>query len=307
MKETRIRKSYHSRRWRLPVILVFVLIINIVVGLSVTSVGVASELGAGGHPLYAGTDLSAVPESVADDAVQLAGRLFGDIGEESQNFIDELLSMYVESQDKDVLLLFNPGGWGNNLPETDTGWGSILNGIQGQLSASGIDSLVLTYQRTADNFFGHCEEFVEMFLNYSSKAEDLASRIEFLTVQNPDLKVVVTGESMGTLISGEVMDILSQNPQVFSIQTGPPPWYRGENTDRTLVIADNGIVPDSFSRGDVLTIIKANLTALFNLSSSEKSQGTVLKLFQSPGHDYSWQYPAVSSQITGFLKNTVGR
>lgn len=275
-------------------------------GLSASSLGIVSEIGADGQPLYADIDSSAVPQSVADDAARLAIHLFGKHGKESDRFVDELLVTHVKSQDKDIVILFNPGGWGNGPMDTGRPWGSILNGIQSQLSDSNIDSQILTYQRSADSLQGCCEELTEILRGYSSKAKILASRVQFLTAHNPELKVVIVGESTGAQIGGEAMNILSENPQVFSIQIGPPCWYHHDDTGRTLVIADNGMAPDSFSRGDALAIISANLSAVFGKSQPEYSRGTILKYLRAPGHDYWWDYPAVSCQITRFFEENVG-
>lgn len=275
-------------------------------GVSASSVGIVSEIGADGQPLYANTDLSAVPESVADDASRLATQLFGKHGKESDRFVDELLATHMKSQDKDVVILFNPGGWGNGPMDMRRPWGSILNGIQSQFSDSNIDSQILTYQRSVDSLQGCCEELTEILRGYSSKARIFASRVQFLTAHNPDLKVVIIGESTGAQIGGAAMSILSGNPQVFSIEIGPPCWYHHDDTARTLVIADNGMAPDSFSRGDAFTIISANLAAVFGKSQPEDSRGTILKYLKAPGHDYWWDYPAVSSQITQFFEDNVG-
>ena len=305
MKEKNIKHNHPMNHWRLPVLLAAVLIITLLSWLSVSSVGVASEFGTNGQPLYEKLDLSAVPENVAMNAVNTASDLFGGMNEKSWGFIDEVLAMYEESQDKDVLFIFNPGGWGSEPAERCKGWSSILDGVQSELSGSGVDSLVLTYRRTVDDFYGRCKEFMEIFTAYKTKAKELATRIEFLTKQNPDLKVVVTGESMGTLISGEVMKILADNPQVYSIQTGPPPWHKIETKDRTLIIADNGVVPDTFSNWEFWKIVTSSLATLLHISQPDENQGTILGFIQSPGHNYTWDYPAVSSQINDFLENTV--
>ncbi len=286
--------------------ILIVLGLTLVLGLPTSSVGIVAEIGSDGQPLYAITDLSAVPQFVADDAARLAIQLFGKHGVESDRFADELLATHVESQDKDVVILFNPGGWGYGPMDAKRPWGSILNGIQSRLSDSGIDSQILTYQRSGHSLEACCEEIIEILRGYSSKARILASRVEFLTAHNPDLKVVIVGESTGAQIGGEAMHILSENPQVFSIQLGPPCWYCPDDTDRTLVVADNGIVADSFSRGDVFTIITANLSALFGGSQLQVDRGTILKYLRAPGHDYWWDYPAVSSQITQFFEENVG-
>lgn len=275
-------------------------------GLSASSAGVVSEIGADGRPLYANADFSAVPQSVADDAARLADQLFGRHGGESERFVDQLLATYVKSQDKDVVILFNPGGWGYGPMDLGRPWGSILSGMQSLLSDANVDCQILTYQRSVDGFQGCCEELTEVFRGYSSKANILASRVQFLTAHNPGLKVVIVGESTGAQIGGEAMSILSENPQVFCIQIGPPCWYHSDDNGRTLLIAHNGKAPDSFSRGDAVAIIGANLAALLGKSQPEDDRGTILKYLKAPGHDYWWDYPAVSSQITRFFEEKVG-
>jgi hypothetical protein len=297
-----------SLRTRDQILLAIIVVLGVilVLGLPASSVGVVSEVGADGQPLYATTDLSAVPQSVADDATHLATQLFGKHGEKHDRFLDELLATYVKSEDKDVVVIFNPGGWGYGPMDTRRPWGSILNGIRSLLSDANIDAQILTYQRSVDGLQGCYEEFTEILRGYSSKARILASRVQFLTAHNPDLKVVIAGESTGAQISGEAMNILSGNPQVFGIQIGPPFWYRHDDTGRTLVIADNGMAPDSFSRGDVLTMMRANLSVLLGESQPEGDRGTILKYLKAPGHDYWWDYPAVSTQITRFFVENVG-
>ena len=145
-----------------------------------------------------------------------------------------------------------------------------------------------------------------MVTNYPSKADDLASRVEFLTTNIPDLKVIITGESNGTVIADRVMNVLEDNSQVYSIQTGPPFWYDNTMLNRTLVLSDNGIIPDSFSQGDFLTIISANLKTFFGLFRPEDNSGEILSFVKAPGHDYQWQYPRVCSQITNFLEQNFG-
>jgi hypothetical protein len=280
--------------------------VALALGLSTSSVGVVSEIGADGRPLYTDTDLAVVPQSVADDAALLAAHLFGKDEEKADRFVDELLAVYAKSYDKDVVILFNPGGWGYGPMDLGRPWGSILSGMQSLLSECNMDSQILTYQRSVDGLQGCCEEFTEILWNYSSKAEVLASRVRFLTAHVPDLKVIIAGESTGAQIGGEAVKMLSDDARVFCIQIGPPCWYDHEGTDRTLVISDNGIAPDSFSRGDLLTIARANFAELLDGSHAGGDRGTILKYLRAPGHDYWWDYPAVSSQITRFLEENVG-
>jgi len=283
---------------------IFALVI-VVLAVPSSEVGVTCVVGTEGlpPPVY---DLSTVPQSVVDDAVGLANELFRDGEEECSHFINQLLAMYLEAKDKDFVVVFNPGGWGWNLVEASPDWWSIFSGIKSELDSSGYSSLLLNYQRTTDNLHGHIDELVEMMTRYPSKAKDLASRVEFLTSHIPDLRVIVTGESNGTIICDSVMNELKDNPRVYSVQTGPPFWHRNIMLDRTLLLTSNGIIPDSFSQGDFLTMIGANLKALFGLSQPEDDSGKILHFVRAPGHEYKWQYPGVYSEILSFLRQHFG-
>ena len=269
--------------------------------LSYVEVGVADEIGTGGLNLSV-YDFSAVPQSVTEDATMLSMELFGDSGEKYEDFVNQLLATYMEAEDKDFIVFFNSGGWGWNLLDRSPGWSSILAGISTELDSLGYESVLVNYRRTSETMRGRIKEFVEATTQYPSKAESLARRVEFLTVHIPDLRVIVTGESNGTIISDCAMNILRDNPQVYSIQTGPPFWHKPITLNRTLVLNSNGTGPDSFSQGDVPTMIWASLKAWLGLSPQEENPGRVLHYLRAPGHDYSWQYPRVYSQIVGFLE-----
>ena len=277
----------------------------VVLALSASQIAVTSEIGSEGLPLSA-SDLSAVPQSVAEDANRLAAELLGDGQEKYDDFVNQLLGAYLKAKEKDFVIVFNLGGWGWNLVETSPGWCSISTGIESELNSSGYTSLLLNYRRTVNTRQGRVDELVEMITGYSSKAEELAYRVGFLTTHIPDLRVIIAGESLGTVISDRAMNILADNPQVYSIQTGPPFWHDTIMLDRTLVMTYNGINPDSFSQGDFRTIIIGNLMSFFGLSQPREDFGTILHHVGAPGHDYWWQYPKVYTQITSFLDKNFG-
>ena len=268
---------------------------------SYSASGLTCEIGAEGLPLTL-ADFSAVPQSVIDDATSLAVELFGGGREEGDAFVNQLLAMYSEAKDKDFVLVFNPGGWGWNPVEASPGWWSIFNGIKSELESSGYTSLMLNYRRAVDSFLGHLDEGREMITGYQSKARDLACRAQFLTTHIPDLKVILAGESTGTIITDSAMKILADNPQVYSIQTGPPFWHHSAMLERTLVLTDNGIVPDSFSQGDYWGITLGYLKNWLNLSEPEDDFDTTPHYIAAPGHDYGWQYSEVCFEITNFLR-----
>jgi hypothetical protein len=248
-------------------------------------------------------DISAAPESVVEDATAMATELYGDYHDEYTEFAGQLLTAYVEAKDKDFVVIFNPGGWGNKALESSPAWYEICQGIEAELDRLGYSSLVFDYQRTAKSIRGINKELVELFSVYPSKAKSLAGRVEFLTRNVPDLKVIVVGESNGSIISDTVMAMLQDNSRVYSIQTGPPFWHKQATTERTLVLESNGRLPDSFSHGDIYKMVITSLKALVGISLPEdEDPGRIFYFLRAPGHDYYWQYPDVYLRITDFLK-----
>lgn len=294
------------RRLGIVVALGLVLLLGVVVLIaSYSEAGVTSSIGTEGLPLSL-ADFSTVPQSVIDGASSLATELFGDCQEECDDFMTQLLAAYSEARDKDFVIMFNPGGWGWNVVEDSPGWWSISGGIESELESLSYTSLELNYLRAVDSLRGRLDAVRELISGYQEKAKDLACRVEFLTTYIPDLRVILAGESTGTVITDGAMEILEGNPRVYSIQTGPPFWYQTAMLERTLVMTDNGITTDSLSDGDLFEIIWGYLKKWFGLSEPEDDFGTIPHYVTAPGHDYWWQYPEVSSQITDFLRQNFG-
>jgi len=269
---------------------------------SYSEVGVTEEIWAEELSLSA-DDLAAVPESVAEDAAQLSAELFGNSHEKYQQFVNQLLVTYVEAKDKDIVVVFNSGGWGWNQIDSSPGWSSILAGIESELDEFGYESLLLNYRRTSENLWACAKEFIEISDGYPSKTKYLASRVGFLVDHIPELRVIVAGESNGSVLSDCVMNSLQEKPQVYSIQTGTPFWHRTTTQERALVLNSNGTGPDAFCQGDILAMFNASAKVWFGLSSPEDRPGEILKTLQAPGHDYSWQYPEIYSEITRFIED----
>ena len=297
-----MRSGLYTLRLKIIVALAVVLPLSLVgVVVFYSEVGVTCEVGTGGFPISV-SDLSAVPESVVEDAAGLAKELHGDCQEKYYDFVNQLLAAYLEAKDKDFVVLFNPGGWGWSLIEASPQWHSIFVGMEAELDSRGYTSLWLNYQRTADNLLGCLNELGAEATDYSSKAKDLVGRVEFLTDNVPDLRVIIAGESNGTIIADSVMNILEDNQRVYSIQTGPPFWHETTMLDRALVLTDNGIRPDSFSQGDFGAMFWGNIRALFGISQPRDDAGNILYYVKAPGHDYQWHYPGVGIEITKFLR-----
>ncbi|MBI2869075.1 MAG: hypothetical protein HYX96_04535 [Chloroflexi bacterium] len=246
-------------------------------------------------------DFSAVPESVREDADALAAGLFG-TGDKYRAFVDQLLASYLDTRDKDFIVLFNPGGWGTSTINETPGWLTIIDAIKSELDSSGRTSVVLTYQRTGSSLLARFKELTEILNHYPSKAADLAGRVAFLTRNNPALTVIVAGESSGTVFSDYTLEKLGKNEQVYSIQTGVPYWHRPLVREQTLRINSNGVRPDSLSQGNIPLMLWATVKSV--LGFDDDAQGRVFRYLKAPGHDYSWQYQEISDQIIQFLKTS---
>jgi len=262
--------------------------------------GTTSRADGNGTPLLI-EDFSVLPRSIVDDAAEAAVELFGNNQQKCNDFISQLLAIYLEAEDKDIVIINNSGGWGwspiDNFPHSQ----EFIAGIDTKLNDLGYHTLWLDHYRTTKNINGCVSELMLAADLYSTKAEDLAARVEFLTSHITDLKIILSGESNGSTICAGAMKILEDNNQVYSIQLGPPSWNNGNISDRILMLRSNGAIPDAFSQGDVITIIRSNLEALFGIS--QEYPGNILFYIGAPGHDYSWQYEGVSSKVLEFLDN----
>ena len=249
-------------------------------------------------------DFSAIPQAVIDDADRVASELFGSDQQKCDDFISQILATYLEARDKDIVIIFNAGGWGWDSVEDSPGWETIIEGIKAELSDMGYSYLVLAHKRTAPTLNGCISEFMMAASLYPAKVEDLAARADFLTRHIPDIRIIFTAESNGTAICSNAFDILKENTQIYSILTGPPYWNSDSPSERALTMRSNGATPDAFSSFDVITIIRANLEAMLGIS--QKYAGDILFYIGAPGHHYSWEYEEVRLQITCFLRNSFG-
>jgi hypothetical protein len=270
-----------------------------------TEVGMAHDVGM----QYSGSpprDFSSVPETVIESAKKFAAEVKGTSQSKVQDLVNQFLAAYMEVKNSDFVIIFNPGGWGWNYQQKTTGWGSILAGIQSQLESQGYQAQVMNYRRTSGGITGVVREFLEAATFYPNKARDLAARIQFLTDNLPDLKVIIAGESTGTVITDKTMQIFKDDPRVFSIQTGTPFWHKPGELDRTLLLNSNGATIDTFSYGDIPAMVWATVKSWFGVTSPHDKAGNILFWLRAPGHDYSWQYPGVYNNIVSFIKKNFG-
>ena len=238
---------------------------------------------------------------IREQAEKLAMMLFKNPSQ-GDEFAHELTELYFRTREVDFLIIYNTGGFGGTTMAQDPEWPSVLEGTQAKLKELGYNCIIREHQRAGSSIIEFTSEVEQIFDYYSAKAPILAAKIAFLTKYNPKLKVITTGRCFGALLSGEVMELLEDNLQVCTIQAGRPFWFPPPRLERTLVINNNGIMPDAKARGDIWGIIQANATRLPTTSPPKEGSCQILRwYFKAPGHAYTWQHPGVESQITAFL------
>jgi len=250
-----------------------------------------------------GRDRFTVPPEVQSDADRLAKAEYGREPSKAAELARQMLDLYAAARDKDIIIVFNPGGWGWATVAQMPLWASILKGMQETLAGLGQKVLVANYQRANHSLSGALTEFLALSNLSRAKGRELATRADFLTRHLPCLKVILAGESNGAAMAEDAMGFLRANARVFSVQTGTPFWAPSEPFVRSLIINHNGVEPDTFSNGDARRWFTANVQALFGKYKTE--QGNILLYIGAPGHVYNWDYPVVREKIIKFLKEEV--
>lgn len=252
---------------------------------------------------------------IEQQAWVVASQMAGSSKAAQEQFVSQLLALYYQVKDHNLVIFCAPGGWGKRPMETDVQAHSWLVGIESVLTKLGYNYTEVEDIRTETGLPGTLYELKEQLTHYPSKGKELAAKIDFLTQNINGLKVIITGQSNGAGFAGEVINRLQANPNVFSIEVGIPFWHRMLHNSRSLIINENGIGPDTLTRKDIPDILKNNLVQLFILNKVPAftpfdwvvtraflifGPYNVLRL-EAPGHVYMWDYPGVGPVIQAFL------
>jgi hypothetical protein len=243
--------------------------------------------------------LQGVKEAVILDARQEADNTYGKGTESADDYFFQLLGIYECCLDIDTLIIFNAGGFGWDTVADAQGWITVMRGIESFIQDSGEKTFVVDFERTRRSIDGVISEAASFFGLYPAKSIDLAGRISFLTRNLPELKVLITGESNGAALVEETFRLLQDNPRVAAFQTGPTVFQKSIEHERSLVLRHNGEIPDSFSQGDIFTILRSNLEAALGIN--QEHPGDILFYIGAPGHYYTWEYPEFRIIVTEFL------
>jgi len=215
---------------------------------------------------------------------------------------EELLNSALES---DIVIIFNSGGWGNTPLEKAEDFAPIIEGIEKTLRGFGYNSLVIPYNRTKNNLFGKITGARDFLNSFQTSSEILAEKVNFLTENLPDKKIILAGLSTGGALVDETMEKISEKSQVFSIEAGIPFWHNSLESENILQLNNNG--KDSLSIGEIKTLIASLAKAPFKwiLAKMNGEDLTFSQAIWAPGHEYFWDSPEVGPQIVIFLEEKI--
>ncbi len=205
----------------------------------------------------------------------------------------------------DVVIIFNPGGWGDATLAQAQDFAPVLDGMQQALTNLGYSSTVIAYTRTPPGFSGRISDVKELANSFKYSSEAQARDIENLLVKLPQKQFVVVGFSNGGGLTGRTFQRITDRRHVCAIVAGVPFTFKTYSSENSLVLNNNG--QDTLASGDLKSIFLAFFEAPFRWVWA-KITGKPLSLslaFEYPGHAYPWSSPEVGPPIIKFLKDNL--
>lgn len=256
-------------------------------------------------------DLAAIRE----DAERLAKKLFKKKTKPQAKFVNQLLVCYLQAQDKDILVIHNPGGWGCTSIEHLIFWeASVVDGVKNTLNKLGYIWALWQYYRSGISSWDHLRDIPEQlryfFTGKFFKAEILSAQLNFLCEHLPNLKILLLGVSQGAAFGNTVMKKIDQKQPVYSIELGMffAHVKRRIITEQTLYLDNNGLVPDPVFNFNFKKSASAYITApyrwlRYRLAGKPQKFTYCINV---PGHEYRWDMPSVSKPIENFIIYKLG-
>jgi len=249
------------------------------------------------------------------EAEVLAQRLFRNNLQAKEKYIQGLEDIYAGAANKDFLVIHSPGGWGNSEWDDVQEWEkSIVTGVTATLQDNGYSYYVTQYLRSGKRPWGHILDIVRDLRFFSSghnrRAERLAAGLELLARKLAKGNIILVAASQGAAFDNAVVKATHNTPNIYSIELGTffPYMKRRLLTERTLAIDGNGLIRDPMCERDLWKGAKAYFKAFgkwfkYNITGKHVK---FTRCINTPGHEYNWEFPAVHTNITKFLKEKFG-
>lgn len=221
-----------------------------------------------------------------------------------ENFqLQEILN---KVKNKDVIIVFNSGGWGNTPLEKAEDFAPVIEEIQKTLQGFGYNSIVIPFNRTKNTLTGKFSGAKDFLRYFESSSDILAQDLEFLAEKFPNKKIIITGLSAGGALANETIERMSDKARnsVYAIAAGTPFWIKTPKSENVLQLNNGG--KDTLAIGEVKSLLLSLIEAPFRwiLTKLDTQNVNFSQMTQiAAGHYYSWSSPEVGSQIVNFLEN----
>ena len=193
------------------------------------------------------------------------------------------------AKDKDIIIIFNSGGWGYTPLKEAKDLAHIVKGVEKTLNNWKYSTIVVPYNRTRDSLVGEITGLKELLRSFKNSSRDLADKIESIVNHFPDKDIIVVGLSNGAAFANETYGKISEDikKSVYAIAIGTPFWTRLQRSDNVLQLNDE---KDTLVEGKIGSLLWALIKTPF------------VGAFMATGHEYLWSFPEVKSQIVAFLE-----
>lgn len=208
---------------------------------------------------------------------------------------------------EDVIIIFNPGGWGYaSLDEAGT-FQTVIDGIKNTIEEWGYNVFVVPYNRTRDTLAEKIKGLKELNQDFENRSRETADQIENFLERNSKTKIVMAGVSNGGVFVDKVMEKISEETQtvVYAVEVGKP--YQPEVAESANILRIEND-QDLLAKGDLynltFTYIKGSIKWLY-AKLTGNSELSFTEATYIPNHRYGWDSPKVGPQITDFLAKKV--
>ncbi len=201
---------------------------------------------------------------------------------------------------KDVIIIYNPGGWGNVPLEKANDFEPIIKGIKSVLVDRGYKTHIIEHYRSKNSFFGRIKRLADFLSFYQFSSKNLINKIKSLENDSIDSKIILAGLSNGATFIDKTMKQTPDDSRVYAIEVGLPFWCDKFESKNILRINNNGADPLTNRKLDEL--IPNLIKTLFKLTFSRNGQGpSFAQALHISGHDYSWG--DISPKVESFLED----
>ena len=207
------------------------------------------------------------------------------------------------SQDSDVVLIFNSGGWGTVHFENAMDFNPIINEVKKIIEDEGLKVSIVEYHRTKENIIGKLGSLREILQGFPSSSTSFAKTIDNILEKNPEDKVIIAGLSNGATFANSAIEKIKENKEnVFSIELGAPFWKKKTEGLNILGINNQN---DILANGQIGNLLFSLFRAPF-IWTYENIKGNKISFSEAmniSGHDYYWEEH--KEEITMFIKERI--